>query len=53
MKKPKKQLTEAEAAKLDQRIKQNWVDLDKSIELMIKDGILKNPPKWYKKHTND
>ena len=52
-KQPKKQLTEAESIKLNQEIQQGWNALDKAVELMLKDNIIKKLPKWYKKHTND
>ena len=46
----KKQLTEEEMIELDKEIQQTWVTLDKAIELMLKDKMIKTPPKWYKKH---
>ena len=52
-KQSKKQLTEAESIKLDQEIQQTWSTLDKTIELMLKNNIIKTPPKWYKKHNHD
>jgi hypothetical protein len=53
MKKPKKQLTEAETVKLDQEIQQGWNTLDKAVDLMLKKNIIKTPPKWYKSHKHD
>ncbi len=42
MKKPKKQLTEAEMAKLDQEIQQRWISINKLKQLLKLKGYDKS-----------
>jgi hypothetical protein len=53
MKQKKKQLTEAEILDSNKKIEQIQQGLNRAIELMVKDGMIKKLPEWYKKHTND
>ena len=53
MKQNKKQLTEAEIIDSNKKIEQIQQGLNKVVELMIKDGMIKKLPKWYKNITND